>query len=58
MWMPTLNRRPQCGPLTKNVFLPHKLIQAPRAHPHRQGHVCSWNAFGEGLFAVEQPVCH
>jgi hypothetical protein len=56
--MPRLDRSPQSRTLTKNVLLPHKLIQTPRPHPHRKRRIGSWN-LGPGRFAgVKQSVSH
>jgi hypothetical protein len=56
--MTAFNGGPQRGPLTKNVLLPHKLIEAPRPHPHGQGRISSYLR-GLGCFTrVEQSVVH
>jgi hypothetical protein len=58
MRMSTLDRSLQRGPLTKDVLLPNKLIQIPRAHPHSQGCVRSWDLITGGFAGVKQSVSH
>jgi hypothetical protein len=47
------------GPVPEHVILPHKLIQAPRPHPYRQGRISRGNRSGVASVAcIEQSISH
>jgi hypothetical protein len=51
--MPAFNSGPKRRPLPQDVLLPHKLIEAPRPHPHSQGRIASYLALTGFLRTVE-----
>jgi hypothetical protein len=56
--MARLHSGPKSGTQSKDVPLPHKLIERPGTHANGQRSIASWDVSRVILLGFEQPVVH